>query len=131
VSEFGAKRGWSMSRVRKIFLGVVVVLITVAIWMFWPESADVDGIGPPAGTYDSVIRRDTYWRITGILGILFFVGIAIGIFGLTYPIQPNPNDPIAEIRHFFANDSAAIHTANWIVGVTLMFVFLPVPVSHH
>jgi hypothetical protein len=64
-------------------------------------------------------------RITGILGILFFAGIAIGIFGLVIPIQPNPNDPITEIRDFFTNDSTAIHTANWIVGVTLIFVFLP------
>jgi acyl-homoserine lactone acylase PvdQ len=49
-----------MSRLRKIFLGLLAVLLVAGVWMFWPESADVDGIAPAAGTYDSLIRRDTY-----------------------------------------------------------------------
>ncbi len=49
-----------MSRGRKILLGLVVVAVVLGAWMFWPESPHVEGIGPPAGAYDAVIRRDTY-----------------------------------------------------------------------
>ena len=49
-----------MSRLRKAFLGLLAVLAVASVWMFWPESANVDGIAPPDGTYDSLIRRDTY-----------------------------------------------------------------------
>jgi acyl-homoserine lactone acylase PvdQ len=53
VSKLGA-------RTKKVLVGVVAVLVVAGVWMFWPESADVDGIAPPDGTYDAVIRRDTY-----------------------------------------------------------------------
>jgi hypothetical protein len=45
------------ARTKKVLLGVVAVLVVAGVWMFWPESADVDGIAPPDGTYDAVIRR--------------------------------------------------------------------------
>ena len=49
-----------MSRLRKILLGLLVALGVIAAWMFWPESADAEGIAPADGTYDAIIRRDTY-----------------------------------------------------------------------
>ncbi len=36
------------------------MLVVAGVWMFWPESAGVDGIAPPDGIYDALIRRDTY-----------------------------------------------------------------------
>jgi hypothetical protein len=41
------------------------------------------------------------------------------------PIQPAPNEPIENLRKFFADDNALIHTANLIMMLTLVFVFLP------
>ncbi len=64
-------------------------------------------------------------RITGILGIVFFVAFGVGLFGLLVPVQPGPEDSIADIRDFFANDGTVFHIANWILGVTLVFVLLP------
>ncbi len=63
-------------------------------------------------------------RVTGILGILFFVGLAI-TFALFAPVQPDPDAPISELREFFADDDAVIHTSNWIFLVSLVFLFLP------
>ncbi len=69
--------------------------------------------------------QDWPWRrVTGILGILFFVGAAIGLL-IIIPIQPAPDEPIANIREFFADDSALFYSANLIMMVTLVFVFLP------
>ena len=47
---------------KKWLVGMLGILIAVAVWMFWPESAagEVEGIGPPPGTYDALIRRDTF-----------------------------------------------------------------------
>ena len=67
-------------------------------------------------------------RVTGILGIVFFVGVAIGLL-LFLPAQPVPDDPIADIREFFADDSALVHTANWILSLIIVFVFLPFAVG--
>jgi hypothetical protein len=70
-------------------------------------------------------HQDWPWRrVTGILGILFFVGTAIGLL-IIIPIQPAPNEPIENLRKFFADDNALIHTANLIMMLTLVFVFLP------
>lgn len=51
-----------MSRWMKWLLGIASVLLAAAVWTFWPESAagEVEGIGPPPGTYDAVIRRDSF-----------------------------------------------------------------------
>lgn len=51
-----------MTRWKKLLLWVAVALIAFALWLFWPESArsDVEGIAPAPGSYDAVIRRDTY-----------------------------------------------------------------------
>ncbi len=70
-------------------------------------------------------HQDWPWRrVTGILGILFFVGTAIGLL-IIIPIQPAPNEPIENLRKFFADDNALIHSANLIMMLTLVFVFLP------
>lgn len=47
---------------KKWLVGMVGLLIAGAAWMFWPESAagEVEGIGPPPGMYDALIRRDTF-----------------------------------------------------------------------
>ncbi|MDH5371775.1 MAG: acylase [Acidimicrobiia bacterium] len=51
-----------MSRWKKWLTGIAGVLVLAVVWMFWPESAkgEVAGISPTPGTYDSVIRRDTF-----------------------------------------------------------------------
>ena len=48
------------ARILQVLLGAAIVFIVAAGWVFWPETADVDGIAPAAGTYDALIRRDTY-----------------------------------------------------------------------
>ncbi len=63
-------------------------------------------------------------RITGGLGVGFFVVMLVA-FGIFIPGQPVPTDPIAEIEEFFADDAALMHSANWIAGVSLVFLFLP------
>jgi acyl-homoserine lactone acylase PvdQ len=51
-----------MARWKKLMLGLAFALALGATWMFWPESAagEVEGITPPPGTYDALIRRDTF-----------------------------------------------------------------------
>ncbi len=51
-----------MARWKKWLLGFGVVLLLVTGWLYWPESAasEVAGIAPAPGTYDVIIRRDTY-----------------------------------------------------------------------
>ena len=51
-----------MARWKKLMLGLTCALALGATWMFWPESAagEVEGIAPPPGTYDTLIRRDTF-----------------------------------------------------------------------
>lgn len=69
--------------------------------------------------------HDWPWvRVTGILGILFFVGTAIGL-ALLLPTQPLPTDPVADIEQYFIDDASLLHTSNWIMGATLVFIFLP------
>lgn len=47
---------------KKWLLGVGLVLTALLVWLYWPESAadEVEGLVPAAGSYDAVIRRDTY-----------------------------------------------------------------------
>jgi acyl-homoserine-lactone acylase len=47
-----------------VLLGAAVVAI---IWMAWPERADVEGIAPPEGRYEVVIRRDS-WGVPHVHG---------------------------------------------------------------
>lgn len=51
-----------MARWKKWLLWIGSALVAMAIWLFWPESAagEVEGISPAPGTYDAVIRRDSY-----------------------------------------------------------------------
>lgn len=63
-------------------------------------------------------------RITAYLGILFFVGMAVGLT-VVIPVQPVPTDSAADIEEFFADKSGLMHTANWFLGVALVFLFLP------
>ena len=51
-----------MSRWKRWLLSTAGVLVVLSAWLFWPESAagEVDGVAPAPGTYDTVIRRDTY-----------------------------------------------------------------------
>lgn len=70
--------------------------------------------------------QDWPWRrITGILGIIFFVSYTIRLVGIVLPFQHDANDSIADIREFFADDDTVIHIGNWILVVTMVFVFLP------
>jgi hypothetical protein len=70
--------------------------------------------------------QDWSWRrVTGWLGIAFFVGIAIGLFGLVLPTQPDADAPIAEVRDFFEDDGGLLHSGNWIAAVSVVFLFLP------
>ncbi|NNC40118.1 MAG: acylase [Acidimicrobiia bacterium] len=51
-----------MSRLKRWLLGFAGTLLLFTAWLFWPESAgsEVEGIAPTPGTYDALIRRDTY-----------------------------------------------------------------------
>lgn len=63
-------------------------------------------------------------RITGILGILVFVGIAVTL-GLTASLPSSPDGPIEDVRELLANDGGWVHASNWILAVTVVFLFLP------
>jgi hypothetical protein len=62
-------------------------------------------------------------RATGILGILFFVGVAV-VLGLLAS-QPGPGASIADLRDALANDAGLTHVGNWLLAVTLVFFLLP------
>lgn len=73
------------------------------------------------------MANDRAWpweRITAYLGILFFIGMVIAL-SVFIPVQPAPTDSAADIQEFFSDDAGLIQTANWFMGVVLLFVFLP------
>jgi hypothetical protein len=61
--------------------------------------------------------------VTGIFGILFFVGIAV-VLGLTAS-QPGPDASIADLRDSLVNDVGVTHVSNWLLAVSVVFIFLP------
>jgi hypothetical protein len=76
---------------------------------------------------EAIMFSDNDWsvrRVTGVLGVLFFIGMVVS-FAMFGPIQPAPDDPISEIRDFYANDDSVILAANWVAAVTIVFFFLP------
>lgn len=71
-------------------------------------------------------RNDFAWRrLTGALGLLFLITFAIGLIGFVFPVYPDPDEPIEEIRTFLADEQTAIHTANWILVSSVVFFYLP------
>lgn len=51
----------------RTLLASLVVVAGVTVWALWPEDPGVEGIAPPDGRYDAVIRRDS-WGVPHVHG---------------------------------------------------------------
>jgi hypothetical protein len=63
-------------------------------------------------------------RLGGIFGILFLILFFVSILGLQGE-SPAYDDPIEEIRAYFADDRDIYLTGDFLIGIAFVFLFLP------
>jgi acyl-homoserine-lactone acylase len=106
-----------IGRAALVLLGAAVVTI---IWMVWPERADVEGISPPEGRYEVVIRRDS-WGVPHVHGRTD----ADAAYGLAWA---HAEDDFATIQDTLlaVSGSAAAHVGRDAVGIDYLLALLRV-----
>jgi len=69
-----------------------------------------------------------WWRVGGAAGIIFSVGFVV-LYGVVIANAPMFDDPIGEIREFYADDATKVLFFTWAVSLLMVFAFLPFAVA--
>lgn len=67
---------------------------------------------------------DQWWRVGGILGIVWLVLFIIGAF-IIQGDSVERSDSIAEIRQYFVDDGDIYLLGDYLIGIAFVFFFLP------
>ena len=65
-----------------------------------------------------------WWRVGGAAGIIFSVGFVV-LYAVVIANAPMFDDPIGEIREFYADDATKVLFFTWAVSLLMVFAFLP------